>query len=181
VAGELHTIRSDVVGSLLRPPVWREARQRLDDQQLSLDAFREIELACVRDLVALQETIGLDVVTDGEISRLNFQDSFGLAVTGFDTAPETLSAHVTRSSGGTALRRWDIPDLTETGTAVSHRRPVVQRLELVNNVALAEYKRASAVARKPAKVSLIGPDRILQRFDYQGIDIRLSRFGFVLR
>src|SRR4029077_1924191 len=30
-----------------------------------------------------------------------------------------------------------------------------------------EYKRASAVARKPVKVSLIGPDRISQRFDHQ--------------
>jgi 5-methyltetrahydropteroyltriglutamate--homocysteine methyltransferase len=50
---------------------------------------------------------------------------------------------------------------------VSHRRPAVERLKLVNNIALAEYKRASAVARKPVKVSLIGPDRILQRFDYQ--------------
>ena len=38
---------------------------------------------------------------------------------------------------------------------------------LANTVALAEYKRASAVARKPVKVSLIGPDRIIQRFDYQ--------------
>ena len=51
------------------------------------------------------------------------------------------------------------------GTPVSHRRPAVRRLEFVNNVALAEYKRASAIASKPVKVSLIGPDRILQRFD----------------
>jgi 5-methyltetrahydropteroyltriglutamate--homocysteine methyltransferase len=65
------------------------------------------------------------------------------------------------------LRRWDIPDLAQTGTAVSHRRPAVERLKLANNIALAEYKRASAVARKPVKVSLIGPDRILLRFDYQ--------------
>src|SRR5439155_16734082 len=82
VAGELRSIRTDVVGSLLRPQRWQQARQRLDDRTLTEDAFREIEFACVRELVDLQERIGLDVVTDGEISRLNFQDSFGLAVTG---------------------------------------------------------------------------------------------------
>jgi 5-methyltetrahydropteroyltriglutamate--homocysteine methyltransferase len=167
VKGELHAVRTDVVGSLLRPPAWRQARQRFDDQALSLDALREIEQACVGELIALQEAIGLDVVTDGEIGRLNFQDSFGLAVNGFDAAPETLNVHLRRSAGGAPLSRWDMPDLAQSGTAVSHRRPVVARLTLANNVALAEYKRASALARKPVKVSLIGPDRIIQRFDYQ--------------
>jgi 5-methyltetrahydropteroyltriglutamate--homocysteine methyltransferase len=167
VTAELHAIRTDVVGSLLRPQAWLEARQRYDDQRLSQDALREIEFAFVRELVALQESIGLDVVTDGEISRLNFQDSFGLAVRGFDATPETLHVHQRRAAGGGPLRRWDIPDLAQTGTPVSHRRPAIERLTLANNVALAEYKRATAFARKPVKVSLIGPDRIIQRFDYQ--------------
>ena len=167
VTGELSTMRTDVVGSLLRPQPWREARQRLDDGMLAPDAFCAIELACIHELVALQESVGLDVVTDGEISRLNFQDSFGLAVTGFDAEPDTMRVHVRRSAGASPLRRWDIPDLATAGTPVSHRRPVLRRLELANNVALAEFKRARAVARKPVKVSLIGPDRISQRFDQQ--------------
>ncbi len=167
MTGKLDAIRADVVGSLLRPASWRKARQGFDAQTLNADGLLEIELACVRDLVELQESIGLDVVTDGEIGRLNFQDSFGLAVSGFDGARETLSAHIRRSAGGTPLRRWDIPDLAQAGTAVSHRRPTKERLKLVDNVALAEYKRASAVARRPVKVSLIGPDRIIQRFDHE--------------
>ena len=165
--GDLHTIRTDVVGSLLRPAGWLQARARFDAQEISSAALEDIELACVRELVALQESIGLDVVTDGEIGRLNFQDSFGLAVSGFDAAPETLQVHQRRAAGGGPLRRWDIPDLAHTGTAISHRRPTVARLGLANNVALAEYKRTQAVAKKPVKVSLIGPDRILQRFDHQ--------------
>ena len=165
--GDLHAIRTDVVGSLLRPPAWLQARARFDDQQLGPTALQEVELACVSQLVALQESIGLDVVTDGEIGRLNFQDSFGLAVSGFDAARETLQVHQRRAAGGEPLRRWTIPDLAQTGTAVSHRRPMVARLALTTNVALAEYKRTQAVAKKPVKVSLIGPDRILQRFDHQ--------------
>jgi methionine synthase II (cobalamin-independent) len=86
VIGDLHAIRTDIVGSLMRPLAWLEARQRFDSQRLSSHALQEIELACVRQLVALQETVGLDVVTDGEIGRLNFQDSFGLAVSGLNAA-----------------------------------------------------------------------------------------------
>ena len=77
VTGELRAIRTDVVGSLLRPQAWLEARQGFDDQRISLDALREIELTCVRELIALQESVGLDVVTDGEISRLNFRTALG--------------------------------------------------------------------------------------------------------
>jgi 5-methyltetrahydropteroyltriglutamate--homocysteine methyltransferase len=168
VADTLRTIRTDVVGSLLRPARWQDARARLDDQTLSQEVFDEIERDCIKGLIALQEGIGLDVVTDGEISRLNFQDSFGLAVVGYEAAaPDTLARHVRRSAGATPLRRWDMPDLGTAGTPVSHRRATVRPLELANNVALAEYRRARAVARKPVKVSLIGPDRISQRFDHQ--------------
>ncbi len=168
MTGALHAIRTDVVGSLLRPAAWVQARTRFDAGEINAAALHDIELTCIRQLLALQESIGLDVVTDGEIGRLNFQDSFGLAVSGFDTAGETLASHKQRSAGGDALRRWDIPDMAQTGTAVSHRRPTVARLQLTNNVALTEYKRASAITKKPVKVSLIGPDRILQRFDHQG-------------
>src|SRR5215471_13854732 len=107
----------------------RDARQHFDERTFSLEAVQAIELACVRELVALQEAIGLDVVTDGEIGRLNFQDSFGVAVSAFDAAPETLHVHVRRAAGGAPLRRWDIPDLAQTGTPVSHRRPAVERLK----------------------------------------------------
>ena len=168
VGGALREIRTDVVGSLLRPQRWQEARQRFDEGKLAADAFAEIETACVRDLIDLQERIGLDVVTDGEISRLNFQDSFGLAVAGYDATPDTLRLHVQRSAGQTPLQRFDMPDLAQAGTPVSRRRPVVNRLKLANNIVLTEYKRAGTLARKPVKVSLIGPDRISQRFDHQG-------------
>jgi len=44
--------RADHVGSLLRPPYWRTERQR-----------------AIREVVAKQEAIGLESVTDGEFSR----------------------------------------------------------------------------------------------------------------
>ena len=181
MSGDLHAIRTDVVGSLLRPPAWLQARARFDAREIGSAALEDIERACVRQLVALQESIGLDVVTDGEIGRLNFQDSFGLAVSGFDAAPETLQVHERRAAGGGPLRRWDIPDLAQTGTAVSHRRPTVARLALTNNVALAEYKRTQAVANEAGEGQFDRTGSHSSALRPPSVQSGVSRYGCVLR
>lgn len=161
----LDRIRTDVVGSLLRPADWKQARLAFETGKMSAAEFERIELDCVRRHLGLQEQIGLDVVTDGEVSRLNFQDSFGLAVTGYDAGAETMKTQEKRASS-TSLTRWEIPDLAAPGTPVVHRRPTVTKLKLVRNPPLDEYRRAAALTKKPVKVSLIGPDRVMQRFDH---------------
>ena len=163
----LANVRTDVVGSLLRPAAVREARVALDDGKLTPEALRAIEDDAVRDAVWLQEDIGLDVVTDGEMRRLNFQDSFGAAVAGYDTERSTLKVYEQRIEGAAPGQRWDIPTMGDAGTAVAHRRPTRTRLTLQHNVPLDEYLFVREVAVKPAKVSLIGPDRISQRFAYE--------------
>jgi 5-methyltetrahydropteroyltriglutamate--homocysteine methyltransferase len=163
---DLRTVRTDVVGSLLRPAVVIEARKAFDEGKLDAAGLRKVEDDAVRAAVALQESVGLDVISDGEMRRLNFQDSFGAAVEGFDASASTVHAYSRRVEGGTALRRWEVP-VQEKGTAISHRRPVTSRLKLARNVPLEEYKFVAGVAKTPAKVSLIGPDRIGQRFDHQ--------------
>ncbi|MBM3526754.1 MAG: methionine synthase [Alphaproteobacteria bacterium] len=163
---DLRTVRTDVVGSLLRPAAVIDARKAFDEGRLDAAALRAAEDAAVRDAVTLQEGAGLDVISDGEMRRLNFQDSFGAAVEGYDASTSTLSAYARRVEGGTALRRWEVP-LHEKGTAISHRRPVKSRLKLVRNVPLEEYRFVAGVAKTRAKVSLIGPDRISQRFDHE--------------
>ena len=163
----LDRIRTDVVGSLLRPADWKRARLALETGKMPADEFARIELECVNRHIRLQEQIGLDVVTDGEVSRLNFQDSFGLAVSGYDAGKETIKTQEKRASTA-SLTRWEIPDLAAPGTPVVHRRPTVSRLKLVRNPPLDEYRRAAPLAKKPVKVSLIGPDRVMQRFDHAG-------------
>jgi len=164
---ELAKIRTDVVGSLLRPQAVRDARIAFDEGKLSAEALHAVEDDAVRAAVRLQEDAGLDVITDGEIRRLNFQDSFGASVEGYDAARSTLKVYEQRVEGSSPGRRWDIPTMSHAGTAVSHRRPVKERLRLAHNVPLEEYRFVSTVAHKPAKVSLIGPDRISQRFAYE--------------
>jgi len=167
VKSDLAKIRTDVVGSLLRPDILKEARIAFDDGKITAEALRAIEDEAVRQAVRLQEDAGLDVVTDGEMRRLNFQDSFGASVEGYDANRSTLKVYEQRVEGSAPGQRWDIAQMHHAGTAVSHRRPAKTRLTLAHNIPLEEYSFVSKVAKRPAKVSLIGPDRIAQRFEYE--------------
>lgn len=75
--------RTDVVGSLLRPPDLLEARERRERGELAAAEFKRVEDAAVDAALRLQEEAGLDVVTDGEMRRLSFQSQMTEAVHGF--------------------------------------------------------------------------------------------------
>jgi 5-methyltetrahydropteroyltriglutamate--homocysteine methyltransferase len=110
----------------------------------------------------------LSVVTDGEYRRLNFQDSFGESVAGYDAGKPSLQFYEQRVAGSSPLRRWEIPDQgEEKGTAVAQRRPVATRISLARNVPAEEFRFLRGAAPRPGKVAIIGPDRISQRFDWQ--------------
>ncbi|HEY7553380.1 MAG TPA: methionine synthase [Candidatus Binatia bacterium] len=162
----LSKVRTDVVGSLLRPARLRQAYADRDSGKTTPEESRRIEDDLIGQAVRLQEGIGLDVVTDGEFRRLNFQDSFAASVTGFDARRADFAFMESLSREGKPLQRWD-PYHVADGAAILQRRPVSQKLRLVRNLPLEEYRFVSGVASKPVKVSLVGPDRIVQRFDYQ--------------
>jgi 5-methyltetrahydropteroyltriglutamate--homocysteine methyltransferase len=61
--------RADHVGSLLRPSELKEARARAVKGEIDKEALRAVEDRCIRDVVALQESVGLQAVTDGEFRR----------------------------------------------------------------------------------------------------------------
>jgi 5-methyltetrahydropteroyltriglutamate--homocysteine methyltransferase len=76
-------VHTDVVGSLLRPPELLGAREQLAAGTLTPAQFKVIEDRAVDDAIALQEEVGLQVVTDGELRRLSFQSQLPAAVEGF--------------------------------------------------------------------------------------------------
>jgi len=77
------TARTDVVGSLLRPPWLLQAREDVAAGRITQAAFKASEDHAVDEAVALQEEAGLDLVTDGEMRRLSFQSQVPEAVEGF--------------------------------------------------------------------------------------------------
>jgi 5-methyltetrahydropteroyltriglutamate--homocysteine methyltransferase len=68
--------RADHVGSLLRPPELLKARGDRAAGRISADDLRRFEDAAIRDVVAFQEEVGLQSITDGEYRREIFYSDF---------------------------------------------------------------------------------------------------------
>src|SRR6266516_6852225 len=68
--------RADHVGSLLRPKHLLQARAEYGDGTLSADELRVIEDEAVRDVVRMQEEVGLQTATDGEFRRASWHMDF---------------------------------------------------------------------------------------------------------
>ena len=64
--------RADQVGSLLRPAHLIEARGKLRKREIDAAALKAIEDAAIRDVVAQQEAIGLNSISDGEFRRQSY-------------------------------------------------------------------------------------------------------------
>src|SRR5690348_6775236 len=162
---DLRTLRVDHIGSLVRPQrlievfgLW--ARGEADDGEL-LRAQDEAIRAGIRK----QEEIGLPIVSDGEFRRRNFQESFAKAVSGYDV-PERVETLTGWREPNRPLHRTE-QNFNAPGPAITTRRRVTERLRLKRNIVLDEYRFASAVATVPLKSTLIGPDRVAQRFAYE--------------
>lgn len=68
--------RADHVGSLLRPQSLLELRERHARAEVSDEWLRAHEDECIRDAAAMQESLGLTSVTDGEYRRESFHGDF---------------------------------------------------------------------------------------------------------
>ncbi|QQA43606.1 5-methyltetrahydropteroyltriglutamate--homocysteine S-methyltransferase [Pelagovum pacificum] len=77
--------RADHVGSLLRPDSVKQARHAaLEDRTMPLDELHAVEDAAIRDLIAMQESVGLKAVTDGEQRRQFWHYDFMGELTGYE-------------------------------------------------------------------------------------------------
>ncbi len=85
--------RAEHVGSLLRPPELRRAFRDFNDGRLNAEGFREVQDAAIRDVVALQEDIGLLAVTDGEFRRASYWSHFVEATDGLEVAQAVFDFH----------------------------------------------------------------------------------------
>ncbi len=165
---DLAQLRVDQVGSLLRPAALKETWARHSEGRASDDELREAQDTAIREIIARQEAIGYPILTDGEFRRLGFQDSLAATVAGMNLRT---SPSMARGAPGS---RGEDPTFNV-------RVPATERLRLVRNLPLEEYRFAQALTARPVKVTLIGPGRIMQRFDpeashavYEDVDDFLS-------
>lgn len=83
--------RADHVGSLLRPAALRDAFRRHRAGEIGDAAFAAVQDAAVRDAVAMQEQVGLKVVTDGEFRRASYWSRFVERAQGFEVRDAELA------------------------------------------------------------------------------------------
>jgi 5-methyltetrahydropteroyltriglutamate--homocysteine methyltransferase len=122
--------RAEVIGSLLRPRALKDAGRALQEGRLppvEYDALLESEIAKV---IARQEDLGLQVVTDGELGRSSWFGFFFAGIDGFRLAPSHFKF---RDAEGQAF---------EWPTCVAHTR-----IRRQAPITLAEFERASRHAR----------------------------------
>jgi 5-methyltetrahydropteroyltriglutamate--homocysteine methyltransferase len=68
--------RAEHIGSLLRPGNLLELRARFGRGEISREALGVAEDAAIREALALQERVGLKLVTDGEFRRRSYHSFF---------------------------------------------------------------------------------------------------------
>lgn len=68
--------RAEHIGSLKRPSVILEAREKVENGQLSTEELKKIEDTEILRIVKMQRDLGYKSITDGEYRRHMFYDGF---------------------------------------------------------------------------------------------------------
>src|SRR6516162_3108661 len=104
--------RAEVVGSLQRPAYLAAAIAQRKSGGISSRDFKRSEDRAVDEAIALQERIGLDVVTDGEQRRTYFREWLTVAVEGL-SAVKAPTVRLHGMPGHEDLERSDPLTVTE--------------------------------------------------------------------
>ncbi len=92
--------RADHVGSLKRSPQLIEAHQAHDKGKVSDDALRALEDGEIAACIRMQEDVGLDVLSDGELRRGGWTGDFVHAVSGFERGEPPVELRWANRHGG---------------------------------------------------------------------------------
>jgi 5-methyltetrahydropteroyltriglutamate--homocysteine methyltransferase len=160
-ANDLRRMRVDQVGSFLRPEDLKAAFLRHAKGVLDANALRAAQDEAIRGLLAKQAAIGLPFVTDGEYRRLNWQVSFS-EVEGWDLWPGTWKSFLAAPDN---IYAGETPGAKGEDAVLSFQTPATGRLALRRSFPLEELRFVTANTSLPAKITLMGPDRVAQMCD----------------
>ncbi len=91
--------RADHVGSLLRPPSVLQARNDHADGTITTAQLRAVEDAAIRDVVGMQEDLGLRSATDGEFRRTSWHMDVIYQLQGVSRTDEQIEVHFRNAAG----------------------------------------------------------------------------------
>src|SRR5215203_4221367 len=91
--------RADHVGSLLRPPELLRAREDFAGGRIPSEELRGIEDEAIREVLRMQEEIGLRSATDGEFRRASWHMDFIYRLGGMDRASDNVTVQFHNEEG----------------------------------------------------------------------------------
>ena len=91
--------RAEHVGSLIRPDALIKAREQVEQKAISPAELTRIQQAAIRDVVRMQEELGLQLVTDGEYNRHSWHRDFMLKFQNVRMMPSKLTVRFHSADG----------------------------------------------------------------------------------
>jgi 5-methyltetrahydropteroyltriglutamate--homocysteine methyltransferase len=134
-------VRTEGVGSMLRPAELLTARSQHAEGALSTPELKQIEDRAIDAAVALQEDVGVDVVTDGEFRRRGWMTHFFEAVDGLE-------------AGGGPTMPWRDVDPHASEVELSRRPVVVDKLTWKRSACAEEWTYLRGRANGLAKITM---------------------------
>jgi 5-methyltetrahydropteroyltriglutamate--homocysteine methyltransferase len=134
--------RAEVVGSLLRPDDLKRAFEQADRGEITPEELVAAQDRAALAAIELQESCGVDVVTDGEVRRKFWFDPLTASLSGYDPtvpAPVPFTRGDNEDAGPPPL----LPAVTE-------------KLGLRTNLPLQEYLFVTQHAHTPTKTTIAG-------------------------
>ncbi len=146
--------RADQVGSLLRVPELRAAHEKALQGQFGAAALRELEDRCIRDIIRVQESVGLHAITDGEYRRSSFHADF---IEKLDGARAAGRLAVEDTVSGVDENR------TVTGKRFAPRAfTIVGKLRHSRPIEVESFKFVKANTQRTAKQTMPSPTMLLR-------------------
>lgn len=143
--------RAELIGSLVRPQAIKDARNSFDEGNISEADLKRIEDSEIKKIISLQEDLGFQVVSDGELRRSTYSESFTThGITGLELMDD---------AGGA----WTYKN--DKGSTVGQRSPrVVDKIRWAGPTNIDNFQFIAANAKKALpKMTLPGPAYIHYR------------------
>jgi 5-methyltetrahydropteroyltriglutamate--homocysteine methyltransferase len=148
--------RADHVGSLLRTHEVVRAREDFAAGRISSDDKRRIEDAAIRDVVRMQEELGLQGITDGEYRRASWHMDFIYQIGGITKAQDNLKVQFHNEQG----------DIEFTPAALR----VTGKLRLENCIFADDFAFLRSTTTRTPKLTLPSPSMVHYRGGRAAID-----------
>src|SRR5436189_408551 len=148
--------RADHVGSLLRPAALKALRLEKEAGRVGADRLAAAEDASIREVVKLQEEVGLQGITDGERRAKPWHMDFLLQLDGWSSQGQTIPVTFHGQAGDVHFTR---PDLAITSRVTRPRPIFVEAFKFL----------ASVVSRTP-KLTIPSPSMLYTQVGRANID-----------